>query len=365
MALTYDGQKYNMTLNQNEIFGALFNMIISQEVFADNLKGTDLVDKARVDGSLYGDTKLYYSTDALESHEWGVHEGSVNRQGIAGEADNLLDTEYPDAPEVQAITLDKFRQIRLTVDDYLTKRAFMEPDSFWSFNSIMLDWMRGTKKVYDGTNYNVYIGTTESQANEAVVEVADVEGSSEGQAIAEALANLITDMTDYTRDYNDYGQLRRYSEDEIKIIFNSKFINKIKNIDLPVIFHNSGLEATFNKEVLPSRYFGEVNVDEKAGDGKTVRAITEMVLNTDGERKHYFAGDLIKVGHTAPAGMSYTEDANIIAKVLVKYPPYMSAFEVGTSFFNPRSLTENHYLTFGHNTIEYLKNYPLITVKKI
>ena len=41
----------------------------------------------------------------------------------------------------------------------------------------------------------------------------------------------------------------------------------------------------------------------------------------------------------------------------------MSAFEVGTSFFNPKSLTENHYLTFGHNTIEYLKAYPMVTVK--
>ena len=43
--------------------------------------------------------------------------------------------------------------------------------------------------------------------------------------------------------------------------------------------------------------------------------------------------------------------------------PYMSAFEVGTSFFNPKSLTENHYLTFGHNSLEYLKQYPLVTIK--
>lgn len=43
-------------LNPNEIFGALYNMIISQQVFSDNIKGTysELVDKARVDGTLYG-----------------------------------------------------------------------------------------------------------------------------------------------------------------------------------------------------------------------------------------------------------------------------------------------------------------------
>ena len=84
-------------LNPNEIFGALYNMIISQEVFADNIKGTDLVDQARVDGSMFGDTKLYYSTDALASAAWGNDE----------EAKNLLELHRPDAPECQAIVLDK------------------------------------------------------------------------------------------------------------------------------------------------------------------------------------------------------------------------------------------------------------------
>ena len=51
------------TLNPNEIFASLANMIISQEVFADNLgKHQTLVDKARVDGGLYGDKKPYYAS---------------------------------------------------------------------------------------------------------------------------------------------------------------------------------------------------------------------------------------------------------------------------------------------------------------
>ena len=102
-------------LRSNEIFASMFNMIISQEVFADNIKGTfsSLVDKARVDGSLYGDTKLYYSTDVLKSAPWGND----------AEATNLLALHRPPAPDVQAIHLDIFRQIALTVDNYLTKRA--------------------------------------------------------------------------------------------------------------------------------------------------------------------------------------------------------------------------------------------------
>lgn len=331
-------------LRPNEIFSALYNFIISQQVFADNIKGDDLVSEARVDGSLYGDAKLYYSTDALESSEWGND----------AEAENLLKIYRPKDPECQAIYLDKFRQISLTVDNYLSKRAWGDEYAFSSFQSVMLGWLADTKKVYDGTTYNVYVGTTKSAAAKSEIEVR----ADDAKKLAEDLANVVTELTDYSRDFNDYGQLRRYSEGDIKIVFNSKYINKIKNVDLPVIFDNAGLKATFAKKVLPSRYFGTVNASAKVADAKT-RSMIEQVINN----KHYFAGDIIKSGDTAPAGTSYQEDDTIVAKVLVKLPPYMSAFEVQTSFFNQKSLTENHYLTFGHNTIEYLKNYPFITLK--
>ena len=102
------------TLNPNEIFASIANMIISQEVFADNIgKHQTLVEKARVDGSLYGDKKLYYATDVLKSVPWGAD----------SEATNLLSLDRPADPKVQDITLNVFRQIRLTVDNYLSKRA--------------------------------------------------------------------------------------------------------------------------------------------------------------------------------------------------------------------------------------------------
>lgn len=346
---TFTGQ-----LRANEIFSSLFNMIISQEVFADNIKGSDLVDEARVDGSLYGDTKLYYSTDALASAEWGND----------AEAVNLLDIARPEAPEVQAIHLDKFRQISLTVDNYLSKRAWGDESAFSAFQSVMMGWLRDTKKVYDGTTYNAYIGTVEGASEKAEVNVR----TADAKTLAEDLANVITEMTDYTRDFNDYGQLRRYSEDEIKIVFNSKHINKIKNVDLPVIFDNAGLKATFSKKVLPARYFGTVNAASKTTADANTRVLQETTVTVNPGKGHYFPGDKLPVGTVIAAGgavtiPTYQEDDTIVAKIMVKLPPYMSAFEVGTSFFNAKSLTENHYLTFGHNTIEYLKAYPMVTLK--
>ena len=344
------------TLNPNEIFASIANMIISQEVFADNLsKHQTLVDKARVDGGLYGDKKLYYATDVLKSEPWGAD----------AEAANLLALDRPADPEVQDITLDIFRQIRLTVDNYLSKRAWSNEGAFSSFQSVMLGWMRETKRVYDGTLYNVFIGTTKSAETAQNVSVT-LTGTNDAQVIAEALANLLVEMGDYSRDFNDYGFLRSYSEDEIKFIWNSKYVNEIKKIDLPTIFHKDGLVDKFEEEVLPARYFGTPNAsDVAAGDNDgSYRSVLEKDYTVSTVVTHVFPGDYIPAGAAIEAGEGYLEDADVICKVVVKLPPYMSAFEVGTSFFNPRSLTENHYLTFGHNTLEYLKNYPFITVKK-
>ncbi len=391
------------TLNPNEIFATVANMIISQEVFADNLgKHQTLVDQARVDGSMYGDKKLYYATDVLQSHPWGAD----------SEASNLLALDRPADPQVQDITLNVFRQIRLTVDNYLSKRAWSTEGAFSNFQSVMLGWIRETKKVYDGTLYNCFIGATQTSTGSQMQSIDLGTGSGHplynltgvekeqmtAMLIARSLADLLVKMGDYSRDFNDYQFLRSYANESIKVVWNSDWINKIKKVDLPTIFHKEGLVDKFEEDVLPARYFGVAITSSNistysastpaagkpidSDDGSYVpgvghangliRSMVEKVVTVSAVDYHVFPGDEIPAGATIVAstgnfepGEVYIEQADIICKVLVKLPPYMSAFEVGTSFFNPRSLTENHYLTFGHNTLEYLKNYPFITVKAI
>ena len=360
------------TLTANEIYDTLANMIISQEVFADNLgEHQTLVDKARVDGGLYGDTKLFYATDVLSSSAWGND----------AEAANLLALDRAEDPEVQAIKLDVFRQIRLTTDNYMTKRAFADEGAFSSFNGVMLGWLRETKRVYDGTLYNVFIGTTKATGAAQTVSINLDSAASgdplygltgvekeqmEAMLIAQGMADLFVKMGDYSRDFNDYGNLRSYSKEGIKVIWNSKFVNKIRKVDLPTIFHKDGLVDKFEEEILPERYFGDVNSSQVAAASNTgqYRSVIEKVYGSGASAVHVFPGDAIPSGVIIAAGEGYTAPAkDVICKVLVKLPPMMSAFEVGTTFFNPRSLTENHYLTFGHNTLAYLKNYPFITVQ--
>lgn len=354
------------TLNSNAIFGALFNMIQSQEVFGDNIASTtsSLVDRARVDGSLYGDTKLYYSTDCLASTEWGND----------AEAQNLLVLHRPPAPEVQAITLDVFRQISLTLDNYLTKQAFADEGAFSAFNSMMMGWMSDTKRIYDATTYNVYIGTTETDvgAQTQTINVgtepangeADVEAYNrmKAQAVATAMADLLVAIKDPSRDFNDYGHMRSWNPEDLIVVWNADVYNELRKLDMPTIFHNDGLIDKFGEEVLPGKYFGTVNTTSgtTTATNLTVRALKEGIIGN----KHYFAGELLDGSVTYEANTTYTTDSTVAFKIIHKRSvPYMSSFEVGTSFFNAKSLTENHYLTFGRNTLDYLQNYPLITVR--
>ena len=365
-------------LNANQIFATNFNMIISQLVFGNNIgKHQTLVDKARVDGTLYGDTKLYYATDVLGTQPWA-------KDG----ATNVLELHRPNDPAVQGISIDTFRQIPLTVDYYLTKQAWIDEYAFSSFNSIMLGWLNESKRVYDGTTYNTFIGNTVATGSGQSVNITltGLTGNERAQKIAADLADLFVQLEDYSREFNDYGNLRSYSLSDVKIIWNSKYVNEIRKIDLPTLFHKDGLMDKFAEEVLPARYFGT-----STSNGNTVRAMVEMDVATaqNAPILHLFPGDEILVGYyyataknatktngkwtaysispqtvinTGTAGTDfYYEDDTVICKVVVELPPYMSGFSTETSYFNPRSLTENHYLTFGHNSLEYLMNYPFIT----
>ena len=251
----------------------------------------------------------------------------------------------------------------------------MEEGSFAKFNSVVAGWLSVTKQVHDETSYNVFLGTHKTVVGQqdltvttaptnAAATTADEEAEAriKAQKIAQFIANLFVDMKSPTRDYNDLGFLRSYKRDDLIVIWNSAYVNEITKLDLPSIFHEQLVsEGLFKEEnILPAKYFGSVNAAATAGNGTTVRSLIEQEIGTN----HYFAGDLIKVGDTAPAGSSYTVDPKVICKVVSTLPPYMSAFSVGTSFFNARALLTNRYLTFGKNSLEHLAGRPFITVNE-
>ena len=378
-------------LNANELFTTCYNMIISQRVYSDNIKGTygDLVDKFRVDGSLYGDTKLYYATDVLESTDW------LNDS----EASNLLALNRPDDPKVQYVTIDQFRKVWVTIDNYLSKRFWANEGSFSEFNSVTIGWLAETKRVYESRLINTFVGTAVSTANKGTINV-NLDSASSGDPlygltgeeynrveaglIAQDIAGLLVDLKDTTTDFNDYGFLRSYSADDLLFVWNSKWVNKIKKLDLPTMFHKDGLMDKMDEYILPARYFGHLVGASDKGSGKvidasgvydntkgTLRSLVEKTYTVSSVDYHVFPGDALINGATVKASGNfeeaevYVEDASIICKAIHRDAiPFMGAFTTNTVFWNPRSLTENHYLIWGYSKPCYLYNRPFLTIKK-
>jgi hypothetical protein len=345
-------------LSTNLIQTAIYNMIISQDVIGGSIHANyNLVDKARVDGTLYGDTKLYYDVPTLVSTGW---------EQDSETARNLLALHRPEPPKVQALTFGVYRQVALTKDDYLSKQAFGTEGAFANYQSILDGRLNKTKEVYDNTTYDAFFGTVTPTVTKEI-DLSSITATGEeknrlrAQTIASDIADLIDDMKDYGYSYTKNGFLRAFGEDEIKVVWNAAYINKITKMDTPTIYHKDGLIGKMGSDKLPSRFFGTVNSAETKGIAAgTVRSLIEQTIGSN----HYWPGEAIAATDTAPAGTSYTVDDKVICKIYTKLPPYMSAFNVGTSFFNARNLSTNMYQTWGHNVLEALDSEALVTVKE-
>ena len=159
----------------------------------------------------------------------------------------------------------------------------------------MKGWITDTKRIYDATKYNTFIGTVETSEGKQQLDITPVAGQNDGLTVAEALANLLVELKDVSRDFNDYGFLRSYAEGDLRVIWNAKHYNAIKKIDLPVVFHNDGLLNEFDQTVLPARYFGTVvgtvhsNNYTATGD-EEVRSLVEKDITVGGKAIQIVSG---------------------------------------------------------------------------
>ena len=127
------------TLNTNEWYNGLFNAYRLVETFSDSLTGLDnsLSERYKTDGGMYRDQSVYTDMDILYSREWDPTDN------------NVLEPEMKAKPVQQTIVLDKKRQIGLYVEQYLSKRAWMEEGIFDAFLSVVQSLVSKTRKVYE------------------------------------------------------------------------------------------------------------------------------------------------------------------------------------------------------------------------
>lgn len=365
------------SLNQNEIFSAIYNMIISQTVNADIIGGMydKLTDTFRVDGSEYGDTKLFYDVQLGHVEDWAND----------SEAANLLALQRPQAPNCTAITINKFKKIWLTVDNFMSKRAWGTEGAFGQFNSVILGTIRDTQRVYFTKLMNVAIGTTiggasngtkqkkvvnipvdngttttdESTAVTTTLKDTEALNRLEAQTIAKAIADVFDDLMDVSKDYNDLAYERSYRPEDFIIVWNQAYANKITKVDLPTIFHKDGLLENIEQYKLPAKYFGTISALTTSAEGAC--SVDEMKISS----KWYRPGDVVTTGSTVAANSTYIPDAKVICKIIHKDAfKVMSSFETASEFYNPRALTQNHYLIFGFSfpRSSKLDAYPVITL---
>lgn len=403
--------------NANELFTSLGNMIISQWVESDNIAkdGKSLLNVFKTDGSLYGDSKFFYATQALKTVKW-------NQDSV--EALNLLATHRPPDPKVQKIVLDEFRQIQLTTDSVLSKRAWSDEGTFSMFTTVLIGWMGDTKYIYDESIINCAIGVSKTSIGRQsqtvdLTTIATAASTEEeknrlsAQAIAEKAANILADVQSVRngRFYNDYQFRRKYRESDLITVWNIEALNKILKIDLPTIFHNDNLEKVAGSAYqLPKEYFGTIitatNVSTYSASTPTagkpiasgtgaytpgsnnangmICSLIETDLTISTTVYHVMPGDELPAGTVLAAstlgdgtdgkiayGQCYIVDDSVLFKIIHKDAfKYMSAFETMTEFFNGKNISTNRYLTFGYSdpftsTGIRLLNYPLITVTKV
>ena len=344
-------------LNVNAIQSALYNMIIAQDILGGKIKNNyNLVDKAKEEAGLYGDTKLYYDTPNLTPADW---------EQDSEDAINVLKLHRPGAPKVQKLTIEIYKQVALTKDNYLSKQAFGTQGAFTAYQSVLDSRLVKAKEVYENKTYNTFIGTTKgvnASGTEVKLEIdTKADDNSAGENIAYAVSNLIDDLKDYSTEYTKNGFERAFGDEDIEIVWNNKYKNAVLKIDLPSIFHSEDLRKSFDGDKLPSRYFGTPNAHTTSVEGD--RATKDLFLTTTVAGDTYVAaGDLIPEGLTITAGDAYTVDDKIIAKVYTKLPPFLTAFSVGTEFFNAKNLSTNSYQTFGHSKLETLDSEVCLTI---
>ena len=115
------------SLNTNEFYDSIYNMLRLSYVYADNLAGLDdsLANKYRADGGMYNDQSIYTDMDIIYSRVWDPDDT------------NVLAPEAVVKPVQQTITTDKFRQIGLYTDEYLSKRAWMDAAKYDEFRAVV------------------------------------------------------------------------------------------------------------------------------------------------------------------------------------------------------------------------------------
>lgn len=368
------------TLNPNLVLNGLANQVISQITMSKNVKTSyDLADKFRKPAGNFGDTLLVNNVDIAATENWGPEET---------EAANLLETKRARVHQ-QAVVIDTFKKIWTTVGNYVDRMAFSNDSSFSQFIGEILAQLQKAKQVYEYTLVNSALGTTETSVGEqmktlTLTDASSATTSEEKEAayklrsieIAKGIADVVSDMSDAVRDFNDLGYLNAYPEDELIVVANKDYALEVLNY-ASTIYHDDRITKKIGENAIPARFFGDIITTSGTvpSNNTTIRSLVSMDLNTvkpndpayDG-KKVIYPGDLLPAGYSYAANTAYTQNPKIIAKIVTKDSLYFcDGFLCSSAFVNARAANlTNHYVIFSHNSLvgQHIAGAPFVTIKE-
>ena len=373
-------------LNANTCYSSLFNFIRLVGVLGAKLEIDDSnANRYRMEGGRYEDTLQWISCDVLTSKVFDPTDM------------NILSPEQSVVPAYKTITVDQARQIGLYTPTYfLSSQAFQSANYFDEFTALAQSMIQKTKKLYDQRLVDVYLGTTVSAVGKQsqTVTLSGSDAQADTLAIAEKVSNILFDMADTTRSYNDRQYMSAFGKDAVDIFWNTSYYSKMMKVGLPVTFNKDGVLE--NGKVLPARYFGTPITTSNyssysaatptagkpidSDDGTyvpgsnnangTLRALAEQDITVSGTTTHVFPGDELPAGAVVYASSAvqipcYIEDAKVICKIIGKDAvKFISAIEVSTEFYNPKNHSRQNWLTYMYGGPDRLPEETFTTLKQ-
>jgi hypothetical protein len=368
---------FNGMLNSNEIYNTLFNVrILFQKIVPNTVKRDEIVSLLDKAVGMYGDTGILMGMDIQGTYEFGMD----------AEAPKLLAINRNKTQKVEKYTIKNWRQTDVTNDAYISKRAFLDEGTFAMFNGYLVGTLGKAMDAFETGSVKSGIGTYTSPNAALTINVrmpaADGTEATErirAAKIRQSVLDLKADLADNQRKYNGYGFYSSYDWDDFTAAFSTKYTNEINALALYSTFNPEFIrEASGGRQWTP-KWFGTpvtaggtteaentnvYSLVEKNSDGTDNFPLTPEQLGAGTYR--IFPGDLLPGSFEYKVGEAYTRDDKVIAKVFApEYVYYMTGYEQGESFYNPRSATTNHYLRKGYSPVQVSSFVPFITIKEV
>ena len=367
---------FNGVLNSNEIYNALFNVrILFQKLVPQTVKRDEIVSLLDKAVGMYGDSGILQGMDIQGTYDFGMD----------AEAPKLLAINRNKTQKVERFVINKWRQTDVTNDAYISKRAFLDEGAFAMFNGYLVGTLSQAMDAFESGFVKASVGTfTSANAATTITVTLPADDGTEATQriraakIRQAILDLKADMKDNQRKYNNYGFYASYDWNDFTPVFNTKYINEINSLALYNAFNPEFIrEATDGRNWTP-KWFGNVNGESSTTDTNNSTIYSLVEQNSDGTTNfpltaeqlqagvyRIFPGDLLPGNFDYNSNESYTKDEKVICKVFApEYVMYMTGYQQGESFYNPRSATTNHYLRKGFSDVQVSGFRPFITIRE-